>query len=136
MTFRLRFGGIGLLTALVLGACGKCGAPGAVADAASPDAAGKDLAACVPLMHFRAPCEECVRTRCCAEMNACFSGAACIDLNDCVRTCGESASERGDGAAREGECPADCERRHPGEVVVFHAWDECVSSRCASECPL
>ena len=94
--------------------------------------AGIDAASCRGAAALGPSCGPCVAARCCAEMTACYTKAGCIDLNDCVASCGGDEGLPGVEPAR---CPAECEARHAADVAAFRAWDECARAQCPAECP-
>ena len=93
--------------------------------------ASADPAACPEAKALYGDCRSCVVAECCAEVHGCYSRTECIDFNDCWLKCADGEGPPGPRA----ECPAACEKRHAGAVVVFHAWDDCARSRCGEVCP-
>jgi hypothetical protein len=95
-------------------------------------ASGLDAASCPRAAALGPTCGPCIAAHCCTEMTACYAGAGCIDLNDCVASCG---SDEGLPGVEPARCPAECEARHAADVAAFRAWDECARERCPAECP-
>jgi hypothetical protein len=91
-----------------------------------------DAAACAEAVPLGPICGACVAASCCKEISACYTRADCIDLNDCWVRCGDEDESPKVGRAA---CPGACEKRYPGAISAFHAWDDCVRDRCGDVCP-
>ena len=123
-------------------ACGTHGDATGTVDAGSDGSAATDArtngevqddgGACMLEGSLGPTCDPCVATHCCLEHHACFSTAECIDVNDCTATCDESVADSGPDA---GDCPTACKARYPEAAPHFEAWDQCVTTSCATECP-
>jgi hypothetical protein len=91
-----------------------------------------DAASCAPWGISMGPaCGRCVAAYCCAQISACYSDVACVDINDCAVTCGEP----GESPVDRAKCPAYCDAKHPAAKAAFHAWDDCARANCEAECP-
>jgi hypothetical protein len=92
-----------------------------------------EVARVCPMAYPLGPaCAPCIATFCCREITTCYSSNECIDLNDCWVESGEDEGQREhDIAGRE----RACERKSPGAVAIFHAWDDCARKYCEDVCP-
>jgi hypothetical protein len=90
--------------------------PGASTDA------GRDTApTCVPLASDNATCSECMRTTCCAEIDACDRDVSCASGRRCLSAC----------APGDEPCRAACNVRLTGALNPLL---QCTAQHCATQC--
>jgi hypothetical protein len=100
------------------------GAPDAADGGDGGDADAGGLACSVMNLDGGAPfgdasCNECMSTKCCDDVTACFSYADCLERAECVRAC--------DGGA---VCKNACKDAHPDSGTLLAAVSLCLSGQC------
>jgi hypothetical protein len=78
---------------------------------------------CTPRYNVNAPaaCNTCLRTQCCASMNAFFDEPEAMDFLDCLDLLGLPITT--------------CQLAFPNGARVVLAYDACITSSCAVACP-
>ncbi len=145
-------GGLALVLAVALAACGSDEPEDGEADAgidgtggtggaggsfitggtsgggAAGQTGGAGGAACGDLGRSAA-CTACLDERCCSEHAACSASAGCVALVGCARECPETA-----GSPDE-TCLQDCLSANPDDFASYNLLVLCQGNDCPAECP-
>lgn len=79
--------------------------------------------ACPPAAGDNA-CLGCIKSACCAELNACGAIQQCVDLASCVDNC----------ASNDSNCINACGNSYPAGENAFVAYVNCASDKCSGSC--
>lgn len=67
-------------------------------------------------------CETCLYTSCCSQLTACADNPQCLDFNDCVASCTDTA------------CYDSCGSTYPTGRYYYESYFDCYDAYCPSQC--
>jgi hypothetical protein len=81
-------------------------------------------AACPGANQPLTPCNSCILQSCDKEMNACVGDGNCLQLYQCLTSCGQL----------DLTCQDNCYKKYPGSIMTLQALLQCTQNDCSNPC--